>query len=135
MDCSYRKVADLPMANEKIFQIMAPVSDMAKAKTFYAEKLGFEVAADFGQGDFHWVTLVLPGEGPKLILTTVQGDIKPGWTTFYISTANIEELSQNLKAKGVVIDEIRNDLLVPGSGVKWFTISDPDENKLIVAQL
>ncbi len=123
------------MAKETFFQVMAPVSDMEKAKTFYAEKLGFEVTADIGKGNFHWVTLTLPGGGPKLILTTAQGDIKPGWMTFHISTANVEELSQELKTKGIEIDEIRNDLFGPGSGVKWFTVSDPDENKLIIAQL
>ena len=122
------------MAEEKILQILIPVSEMAKAKVFYAEQLGFQVIADFGKGDHHWVTLALPGGGPKLVLTTTQGNIKPGWMTLYLSTSDIETLYNDLKGKGVEVNEVKDDLFGPGSGVKWFNLADPDGNGWIVAQ-
>src|SRR5262249_25848457 len=122
------------MAEEKIFQVMMPVSDMAKAKTFYAEQLGFQITADFGQGEHHWVTLALPGGGPALVLTTTQGNIKPGWVTLYLATSNVEALYNDLTAKGVTANEIKDNLFGPGSGVKWFSVADPDGNTWIVAQ-
>jgi catechol 2,3-dioxygenase-like lactoylglutathione lyase family enzyme len=39
------------MAVEKIQMFTMAVTDMAKAKEFYADKLGFQVTRDYGQGD------------------------------------------------------------------------------------
>jgi catechol 2,3-dioxygenase-like lactoylglutathione lyase family enzyme len=122
------------LANEKILQVLMPVSEMAKAKAFYTEQLGFQVTADYGQGDHHWVALALPGGGPSLVLTTTPGNIKPGWVTLYLATSDIEALYNDLTAKGVEVTEIKDDLFGPGSGVKWFSLADPDGNGWIVAQ-
>jgi len=40
----------MTMADEKIMMVMMAVTDMAKAKAFYAEQLGFQVTKDVGQG-------------------------------------------------------------------------------------
>jgi len=56
----------IPMAVEKIVMLHVAVMDMAKAKEFYAEKLGFQVTRDYGQGDQHWVSLDAP-EGVRLL--------------------------------------------------------------------
>jgi predicted enzyme related to lactoylglutathione lyase len=123
------------MADEKILMLTIAVTDMAKAKAFYAEQLGWSVAKDYGQGDHHWVTLELPGGGASLTLSTMHGSMKPGAVTFYLSTSNIEATYNAFKAKGVEVNEIQNDLYGPGSGVKWFgPISDPDGNQWLVAQ-
>ncbi len=110
------------MANEKILMVMMSVTDMAKAKAFYAEQLGWSVTQDYGQGDQHWVTLSLPGGGATLTLSTMHGKMKPGTMTLYLSTSDIEATYNDLKAKG------------PGSGVKWFNLHDPDENRWLVVQ-
>ncbi len=78
------------MANEKILMVMMSVTDMAKAKAFYAEQLGWSVTQDYGQGDQHWVTLSLPGGGATLTLSTMHGKMKPGTMTLYLSTSDIE---------------------------------------------
>ena len=49
------------MAVEKILMFTMAVTDMAKAKEFYADTLGFKVTKDYGQGDQHWVSLDAPG--------------------------------------------------------------------------
>lgn len=124
----------MTMADEKILMVMMAVTDMAKAKAFYAEQLGFHVTTDFGQGDQHWVTLELPGGGPSLTLSTLHGNMKPGTMRLYLATSNIEATYNELKAKGVKVNEMKDDLYGPGSGVKWFDLRDPDGNHWQVAQ-
>lgn len=122
------------MADEKILMLQMAVTDMAAAKTFYSEQLGFKVTKDFGQGERHWVSLELPGGGTSLTLSTYHGNMKPGTMSLYLSTSNIEEAYSDLTAKGVEANEIKDDLYGPGSGVKWFSLQDPDGNSWIVAQ-
>jgi uncharacterized glyoxalase superfamily protein PhnB len=54
--------------------------------------------------------------------------MKPGTMTLYFSTSNIEAAYNELKAKGVRVNEVKDDLYGPGSGVKWFDLRDPDGN-------
>jgi predicted enzyme related to lactoylglutathione lyase len=124
----------ITMANEKILMVLMSVTDMAEAKAFYAEQLGWTVTSDYGQGDQHWVTLSLPGGGATLTLSTMHGKMKPGTMTLYLSTSDIEATYNDLKAKGVKVNEIKDDLYGPGSGVKWFNLHDPDENRWLVVQ-
>jgi len=118
----------MTMANEKILMVMMAVTDMAKAKAFYAEQLGFQVTTDYGQGDQHWVTLEPPGGGASLTLSTMHGNMRPGTMRLYLATSNIEAAYNELKAKGVKVNEVKDDLYGPGSGVKWFDLRDPDGN-------
>ena len=122
------------MAVEKILMFTIAVTDMAKAKEFYAEKFGFHVTRDFGQGDQHWVSLDAPGGGASLNLTTAHENMKPGTMKLYVSTPDIAAAYQELKAKGVKVNEVKDDLYGPGSGVKWFDLRDPDGNKWLIVQ-
>ncbi len=56
------------MAVEKILMFTMAVTDMARAKAFYADTLGFQVTRDYGQGDQHWVSLDAPG-GVRLLIS------------------------------------------------------------------
>lgn len=116
------------MANEKISMLQMAVTDMAKAKVFYAEQLGWSVTTDYGQGAHHWVSLELPGGGATLTLSTMHGHMKPGTMALYLSSSDIQATYKEFKAKGVEVNDIQNDLYGPGSDVKWFRISDPDGN-------
>ncbi|GCF09626.1 VOC family protein [Dictyobacter arantiisoli] len=122
------------MANEKISMLTIAVTEMAKAKAFYAEQLGFRVTKDFGQGDQHWVSLELPGGGASLNLTTMHENMQPGTMKLYLATSDLEAAYNELKAKGAKVNEVKDDLYGPGSGVKWFEISDPDGNRWLVVQ-
>ena len=122
------------MADEKILMVNLAVTDMAKAKAFYAEQLGWAVTKDFGHGDHHWVSLELPGGGASLTLTTMHGEMKPGAMQYYLSTANIETTYNEFKSKGVGVNDVQDDLYGPGSGVKWFSLSDPDGNTWLMVQ-
>ena len=53
----------------KFIMFSIAVSDMKKAKEFYAEKLGLEVVTDYRQSDDNWwVTLTPPGGGASITL-------------------------------------------------------------------
>ena len=115
------------------------VSDMKKAKAFYAEKLGLEVATDYRQNDDNWwVTLTFPGGGASITLarssTTHNEPPKPDSISFYFSTSDIAAAHQELNEKGVKTSDIQDNLYGPGSGVKFFQLKDPDGNQLTFAQ-
>ncbi len=123
----------------KFIMVSIAVSDMKKAKEFYAEKLGLEVATDYRQNDDNWwVTLTFPGGGASITLarssTTSNEPPKPGTLGFYLSTSDIAAAHKELNEKGVKTSEIQDNLYGPGSGVKFFQLKDPDGNQVTFAQ-
>jgi catechol 2,3-dioxygenase-like lactoylglutathione lyase family enzyme len=122
------------VTDEKLLMLSMAVTEMAKAKAFYAEQLGFQVLNDFGQGDHHWVSLAFPGEGASLTLTTMHENMQPGTMKLYLATADIEATYKAYKAKNVQVNAVKDDLYGPGSGVKWFDFRDPDGNQWLVVQ-
>ena len=136
-----RKIIDSESVTvvNKLAMVSILVSDMKKAKEFYAEKLGLEVATDYRRNDDNWwVTLALPGGGASITLarssTTDNEPPKPDTMSFYFSTSDIAAAHKELNEKGVKPSEVRDDLYGPGSGVKFFQLQDPDGNQVTFAQ-
>lgn len=126
-------------AAKQLTMVSVVVSDMNKAKEFYAEKLGFEVATDYRQNDDNWwVTLTFPGGGASITLarssTTSNEPPKPGTLGLYFSTSDIAAAHKELDEKGVKPSQVRDNLYGPGSGVKFFQLQDPDGNQVTFAQ-
>lgn len=126
-------------AVNNLTMVSVVVSDMKKAKEFYAENLGLEVATDYRQNDDNWwVTLTLPGGGASITLarssTTCNEPPKPGTLGFYLSTSDIAAAHEELNERGVKTSKVRDDLYGPGSGVKFFQLEDPDGNQVTFAQ-
>jgi catechol 2,3-dioxygenase-like lactoylglutathione lyase family enzyme len=123
----------------RLSMVSVVVSDMKKAKEFYAEKLGLEVATDYRQNDNNWwVTLTFPGGGASITLArssmTHNEPPKPDTISFYLSTSDIAAAHKALNEKGVKTGEIQDDLYGKGSGVKFFQLKDPDGNQVTFAQ-
>jgi catechol 2,3-dioxygenase-like lactoylglutathione lyase family enzyme len=123
----------------KLSMVSVVVSDMKKAKEFYAEKLGLGVTTDYRQNDDNWwVSLTFPGGGASITLarssTTDNEPPKPGTVSFYFSTSNITAAHKELNEKGLKTSEIQDNLYGPGSGVKFFQLKDPDGNQVTFAQ-
>ena len=136
-----RKIIDSESvtAANKLTMISVVVSDMKKAKEFYAEKLGLVVTTDYRQNDDNWwVTLTLPGGGASITLarssTTHNEPPKPDTISFYLSTSEIAAAHKELNEKGVKTSEVQDNLYGPGSGVKFFQLKDPDGNQVTFAQ-
>ena len=122
----------------KLIMLSIAVSDMNKAKEFYAEKLGLQVATDYRRSDDNWwVTLTLPGGGSSITLartTAIKNTTQPGTISFYFSAPDIAATHKELNERGIKTNEIKDDLYGPGSGVKWFNLDDPDGNQVLVVQ-
>jgi predicted enzyme related to lactoylglutathione lyase len=86
-----------------------PVFDQDRAKTFYVEKLGCEVASDAPMGgDWRWIELRFPGaetnlhfvrkgqESDEPVLVLVDGDV--GGTIGRLRAAGVEILSEPAEA-------------------------------------
>ena len=119
---------------DKITMTLMAVSNMDKAKEFYTEKLGFKATTDYRRGNQRWVTVVPPGGGTSITLSTYFGNLKPGKLQLYLSATNIQAAYKDLSEKGVKVNEIKDDLYGPGSGVKWFNLLDPDGNQWLIWQ-
>ena len=121
---------------DKLTMFYMAVSDMDKAKAFYVDKLGFTVTNDYRQDDKHWwVSLQLPGGGTSFTISTDHGHMVPGSMQLYVSTPDVQAAHKQLAEKDAQsASEIQDDLYGPGSGVKWFSIKDPDGNIWMIAQ-
>jgi len=123
----------------KFTMVSIVVSDMKKAKEFYAEKLGLAVATDYRRNDDNWwVTFTLPGGGASITLarssTTHNQPPKPDTIGLYFSTSDIAAAHNEFNEKGINPGEVRDDLYGPGSGVKFLQFKDPDGNQVTFAQ-
>ena len=122
----------------KFIMVSIAVSDMKKAREFYAEKLGLQIVTDYRRSDDNWwVTLTPPDGGSTITLartSSVKTTPQPGTLSFYFSTSDIVAAHKELNEKGVETNEIKDDLYGPGSGVKFLQFPDPDGNQVTFAQ-
>src|SRR5579863_9639658 len=120
---------------EKLMRFKMAVSDMPKAKAFYADKLGLKVETDYRRDDHNWwVSLTLPESGASIVLTTAHENMKPGTMSMYFASSDVAAANKELSAKAAKVSEIKDDLYGPGSGVKWFNLADPDGNQVFLVQ-
>jgi predicted enzyme related to lactoylglutathione lyase len=120
---------------DKLVRFRMAVSDMPNAKAFYADKLGLKVSSDYRRDDRNWwVSLTLPEDGASIVLTTACENMKPGTMSLYFASSDVAAAHNELGAKGAKVNEIKDDLYGPGSGVKWFNLEDPDGNQVFLVQ-
>ncbi|MGO9457576.1 MAG: VOC family protein [Acidimicrobiales bacterium] len=127
------------MAVDKFMMITMAVGNMDKSKEFYT-LLGLKVTQDYSQTGRRWVALALPEGGVSINLSTVTandtkpGKSEPGTMALYFASSDVAAAHKALGEKGVKVHEVKDDLYGPGSGVKWFSLEDPDGNQVLIVQ-
>ena len=104
------------------------VSDMPKAKAFYADMLGLKVTKDYRQDDNNWWVTLTPPEGGVSITLARFGEyaLQPGSLGVYFKTSDLTAAHNELSKMGLNVGDVQDDLFGPGSGVKFFQLADPD---------
>ena len=119
----------------KLELVPIPVTDVDRAKAFYAEQLGFVVDVD-----------VRPAEGVRVVQLTPPGsacsiglgtgleayDAVPGSVrALHLVVDDIEKARAELIGRGVAVSEVQD----VGGGVLYAGLEDPDGNTLELQQM
>jgi catechol 2,3-dioxygenase-like lactoylglutathione lyase family enzyme len=124
--------------------VVVPVSDVDRAKAFYADRLGFNVDHDTRIGDeVRFVQLTPPGSGCSIVVG--QGavpDMAPGSLKgLQLVVSDIHKARAQLVERGVDVSEVQvmgeNPYPVddPLDNVGFVFFSDPDGNAWAVQQI
>ena len=126
--------------------VAVPVSDVDRAKAFYAEKLGFDVDHDAKiSEEFRVVQLTPPGSGCSIVVGTGVVDMTPGSLKgLQLVVKDIRAARAQLVERGMEVGEVQ---VVGASGprlardgedldnVGFVFFSDPDGNGWALQQI
>ncbi|GAA3838437.1 VOC family protein [Sphaerisporangium flaviroseum] len=124
--------------------VIVPVSDVDRAKAFYADQLGFAVDHDTRAGDeVRIVQLTPPGSGCSIVIGKgVAPDMPPGSLQgLQLVVSDIHKARAQLVERGVEVSEVQvlgeNPRPVPNAldNVGFVFFSDPDGNRWGVQQI
>ncbi len=115
--------------------IVVPVSDVDRAKSFYADKVGFAVDHDTRASDtLRIVQLTPPGSGCSIVIGTGLNDAVPGSIKgIQLVVADIEAARAELVERGVDVSEVTR--IDPRDGGTFVYFDDPDGNSWAVQEL
>ena len=116
----------------KLELVAVPVSDVDRAKAFYAERAGFDVDNDVTVKDgLRFVQLTPPGSACSISIGEGISEMEPGTLEgLQLVVNDIETTRKELSARGLEVSEIQD---FPWGRFVFF--SDPDGNGWAVQQL
>jgi catechol 2,3-dioxygenase-like lactoylglutathione lyase family enzyme len=124
--------------------IIVPVSDVDRAKEFYAERLGFTVDVDHRAGeDFRIVQLTPPGSRCSITLMR-NAESAGNLSGLHLVVADADEAISTLRSRGVAFDgpfhfgaEGQQDGAHPDrvDYGTFLSFSDPDGNQWLVQEV
>jgi len=116
----------------KLELVAVPVTDVDRAKAFYADKVGFNADHDHRVSDeIRFVQLTPPGSACSIALGTGITDAQPGSVKgLQMVVADIHAARAELTARGVEVSDVRD---FPWGRFVFF--DDPDGNSWAVQQL
>lgn len=120
----------------KLEVVIVPVSDVDRAKAFYADQLGFHVDVDHALSESMRIVQMTPeGSGCSVTIGTGLAEMVPGSLQgLQLCVADIEAAHGLLAGRGVPVTPVRHHDgtgFVDGKGGEWnsfFFFSDPDGN-------
>ena len=119
----------------KLELVPIPVSDVDRAKAFYAEKVGFNVDHDVQPVEgMRIVQLTPPGSSCSIVIGTGMGEIsamQPGTIkALHLVVGDITEAREALADRGVAVGAIDDQ-----GGIKYVSFSDPDGNSWLLQEI
>ena len=130
----------------KIEVVTIPVSDVERARDFYAEKVGFNLDIDYRISDeIHLVQLTPPGSACSIHLGTSTSAMEPGSVDgVFLVVPDVRAARAELVERGVEVGEVqvfdegayrtaREGDSLDNVGCVFF--SDPDGNRWCVQQI
>jgi predicted enzyme related to lactoylglutathione lyase len=118
----------------KLELVPIPVSDVDRAKTFYVEKVGFELDHDVRPSEtMRVIQLTPPGSACSIVIGTGLGDkMQPGTVKgLHLVVSDIDKAREALAVRGVEVSEVDE---YPG-GIKYVYFSDPDGNSWALQEM
>lgn len=107
------------------------VTDVDRAKAFYAEQFGFNADVDQPLGDKRYVQLTPPGSACSISFGVGVTQTKPGATDgLLLVVEDIQAVYERLKANGI---ELEAPKLEPWGATHCY-VSDPDGNRWTLQQ-
>ena len=130
----------------KLELVLLPVSDVDRAKTFYTEKVGFNLDVDHRASDeFRVVQMTPPGSACSITIGTGITDATPGSVRgLHLVVSDIEAARAELVERGVDVSEVRHfesGKWMPGPDPQhsdynsFADFSDPDGNSWVVQEV
>jgi catechol 2,3-dioxygenase-like lactoylglutathione lyase family enzyme len=116
--------------------VQVPVSDVDRAKAFYAEQAGFNLDRDHQISDeVRVVQLTPPGSGCAIVIGTGLADMEPGTVQgLQLVVADMDAAHAELSGRGVEMSEIQV-LGRPGRpGFRFASFRDPDGNGWVLQE-
>jgi catechol 2,3-dioxygenase-like lactoylglutathione lyase family enzyme len=117
--------------------IPLPVTDVDRAKAFYADRLGFQVDLDFSPNEaFRVVQLTPPGSACSVAIGVGIVGTPPGSVRgLHLVVDDIHAARAELAGRGVEVAEVQ-DMTAPGKPtVSYAAFTDPDGNGWTLQQL
>lgn len=120
----------------KLELVPIPVADVDRAKTFYAEKLGFTVDHDVQPGNgLRVVQLTPPGSACSIVIGTGMPEIDqmtPGSVkAIHLVVADVRQARETLLSRGVEVGAIDEH----PQGIKYAHFQDPDGNSWLFQEM
>ena len=119
----------------KLELVPIPVTDVDRAKAFYAERLGFAVDVDVRPADgVRVVQLTPPGSACSIGLGTglpAYGAAPGSVRALHLVVADIEGARAELIGRGVDVGTVEDI----GGGVRYASLEDPDGNTLTLQEM
>jgi catechol 2,3-dioxygenase-like lactoylglutathione lyase family enzyme len=130
----------------KLELVVVPVSDVDRAKTFYTEKVGFNLDVDHrASEDFRVVQLTPPGSACSISIGKGITGAAPGSVEgLHLVVSDIEAARAELVDRGVDVSEVfhfESGKRVPGPDPQrrdygsFLSFSDPDGNSWVVQEV
>jgi catechol 2,3-dioxygenase-like lactoylglutathione lyase family enzyme len=134
------------MVQLRLEVVVVPVSDVDRAKEFYAERLGFTVDVDHRAGEnFRVVQLTPPGSACSISIGTGITPVAPGtYQGMHLVVDDIEAARAELAGRGVEVGEpfhFGPDGQTPGLHPEradygtYLSFRDPDGNGWLVQEV